>query len=157
MKNVLVRRMRPEELADAVGVWRRSRVDAVPDIEARAGHSYEDDLEHFAEAVVPSFDVWVALQSGTIVGIMAKKGDDLDKLYVEPSEQRRGIGKRLLEIAKRDSPSGLTVFTHQVNARARAFYEANGFAAAEFGISPPPESEPDIKYVWVPRRPENAA
>jgi hypothetical protein len=39
--------------------------------------------------------------------------------------------------------------TLQVNLPARAFYEKNGFKAIEFGISPPPESEPDVKYEWL--------
>ncbi len=29
-----------------------------------------------------------------------------------------------------------------------AFYEKNGFIAEKYGISPPPESEPDVEYHW---------
>ena len=92
----------------------------------------------------------MAVENGSIVGMMAKKGSDLDKLYIDPSAQRRGIGTQLLDKAKSDSPSGLTLFTHRANAKARGFYEARGFVAVEFGISPPPESEPDVTYKWEP-------
>ena len=31
---------------------------------------------------------------------------------------------------------------------SRAFYEKYGFTAEKFGVSPPPESEPDVEYHW---------
>jgi hypothetical protein len=34
--------------------------------------------------------------------------------------------------------------------RARSFYERRGFRAVQFGVSPPPESEPDVRYAWDP-------
>jgi ribosomal protein S18 acetylase RimI-like enzyme len=154
MEDVTLRRMRSGELAEVAAVWRRARYDANPGLEARLGHSTEEDLVHLSDVVIPRYEIWVAEYGGRIVGMMAKQGGDLDKLYVDPSLQRRGIGKLLLEKAKCDSPTGLELFTHQTNMRARAFYEANGFIATEFGVSPPPESEPDVKLVWVPRRPE---
>ena len=30
------------------------------------------------------------------------------------------------------------------------FYERRGFRAAAYGLSPEPENEPDVKYVWEP-------
>lgn len=157
MKRVIIRLMTPDEIVQVAEVWRRSRIDAVPALEARLGHSFEEDLEHFAQVVVPGNSVWVAELDGMIVGMMAVQGSDLEKLYIEPRHQRRGIGTLLLEQAKHGSPSGLSLFTHQINTRARAFYEANGFRATKFGVSPPPENEPDVCYVWTPRRPESAA
>jgi ribosomal protein S18 acetylase RimI-like enzyme len=61
------------------------------------------------------------------------------------------VGTALLDKAKELTPAGLTLFTHQRNARARTFYERRGFRAVAFGVSPPPESEPDVKYAWDPR------
>ena len=69
---------------------------------------------------------------------------------MEPRCQGRGIGTALLDRAKKLAPDGLTLFTHQRNERARAFYERLGFRAVQFGVSPPPESEPDVKYTWDP-------
>jgi hypothetical protein len=42
----------------------------------------------------------------------------------------------------------LRLVTLQRNDRARRFYEHRGFAAYEFGRSPPPEDEPDVWYRW---------
>mgnify|MGYP001218961404 CR=1 FL=1 len=150
MSRVTVREIREHEVPDVAGVWRRARIDAVPEIEARLGHSFQDDLEHMTRGVLPHYAVWVAELDGRIVAVMTLRGSDLDKLYVEPALQRRGIGSLLLERAKQESPSGLTLCTHQINATARAFYEKNGFRATRFGVSPPPESEPDVEYEWTP-------
>ena len=62
--------------------------------------------------------------------------------------QGAGAGSALIAHAKRLHPSGVWLFTHQRNTRARAFYEARGFRAVAFGVSPPPESEPDVRYEW---------
>jgi ribosomal protein S18 acetylase RimI-like enzyme len=48
------------------------------------------------------------------------------------------------------SPQGLELHTHQQNTGARRFYERHGFAAVRFGLSPPPESAPDVEYHWRP-------
>jgi hypothetical protein len=48
------------------------------------------------------------------------------------------------------SPSGLELRTHQENHAARALYEKQGFVAVGFGLSPPPESAPDVEYHWRP-------
>jgi ribosomal protein S18 acetylase RimI-like enzyme len=48
------------------------------------------------------------------------------------------------------SPNGLELHTHQENESACAFYEKHGFAAVKYGISPAPESVPDVEYHWRP-------
>ena len=75
---------------------------------------------------------------------------ELVELHVRPDRQRRGIGAALLQQAKALSPAGVQLHTHQQNTQARAFYEKHGFRAVAFGISPPPESEPDVEYHWTP-------
>ena len=46
---------------------------------------------------------------------------------------------------------GLELWTFQVNARARRFYERNDFVEAELTDgSGNEEREPDVRYVWRP-------
>ena len=87
---------------------------------------------------------------GRPVAFMAIAGDFIDQLYVAPEHQRRGLGQALLAHARTLSPSGLRLFTFQFNANGRAFYEKNGFVVARLGVSPAPESEPDVEYHWRP-------
>jgi ribosomal protein S18 acetylase RimI-like enzyme len=72
----------------------------------------------------------------------------IDQLYIHPAYQRRGIGEALLNFARKQSPDHLWLYTLQDNVNARAFYEKNGFIAEKFGMSPPPESAPDVEYHW---------
>lgn len=140
--------MRPDELEAVVRLWRRSREDAQPWLEARMGHGPADDLAHFRDHVAVENEVWVAVAGGAPVALMALREAFIDHLYVDPSAQKLGVGTALLDHAKRAYPAGLALFTHQRNERARAFYERRGFKAVAFGVSPPPESEPDVRYEW---------
>lgn len=153
MNEICIRRMQNGELREVAALWRRSRLEALPALEERLRHSGEDDLQHLFTIMTAGYEIWLAAESLEILGMMARKGDELDKLYVEPSEQRRGIGSLLLDKAKADSPSGIKLYTHQANSKARAFYEARGFQATTFGVSPAPESEPDVSYVWNSKGP----
>ena len=78
----------------------------------------------------------------------------LDRAAADAHAARGSIAKAtaLLDRAKTLSPEGITLYTHQRNENARAFYERRGFEAVEYGVSPPPESEPDVKYRWRPPR-----
>ena len=76
------------------------------------------------------------------------ENDFVDQLYIHPNYQRQGIGEALLNFAREKSPEHLWLYTLQVTVNARAFYEKNGFVAEKFGMSPPPESEPDVEYHW---------
>jgi GNAT superfamily N-acetyltransferase len=152
-----MRELRRDEIPQIAALWRRSRFDALPEFEARQGHSLEEDIEHFREVIAIEFDVWVAECDGNLVAFLATARVVLERLYVEPAEQGKGHGSILLDKAKQDNPNGLRLFTHQINTRARAFYEARGFRAISFGVSPPPESEPDVTYEWRERGNEHSA
>ena len=83
--------------------------------------------------------------------MMALEPGVLDQLYVRPDRLGEGIGRQLLELAKNRSPDGLSLYTFQVNERARRFYERNGFVADRFGDgSGNEEGQPDVHYAWRP-------
>lgn len=81
---------------------------------------------------------------------MALTPGHLEQLYVAADRLGGGIGRRLVELAKEREPVGLSLWTFQVNARARRFYERNGFAAVEWTDgSGNQERQPDVRYEWV--------
>ena len=146
----LIRPYRSEDFDAVTALWRRSRIHAMPDLHARIGHTPEEDRAYFQNVILPKCDLWVAEVSGAPVAFIAIGGGFIDQLYVDPDHQNRGIGAALLNHAKSLSPAGLKLFTHQTNTAARNFYERQGFILTKLGTSPPPESEPDVKYDWTP-------
>ena len=84
-----------------------------------------------------------------LVGILVLEGRWVDQLYVEPGLTGRGIGGRLLDVAKRERPDGLRLWTFASNVRAQRFYERHGFTEAERTDGRGNEERaPDILYVW---------
>ena len=69
---------------------------------------------------------------------------------MDPDAQGRGVGTSLLAFAKSLCPAGIMLFTHERNERARAYYARRGFRTVAHGVSPPPESEPDVTLRWEP-------
>jgi len=150
VSSLSVRRMTNAEIADVVDLWRRSRAAAQPWLEERMRDVWTDDHGHFRNVIAAENDLWVAVADETVVGFLAINRALLNYLYVDPPAQNRGVGTLLLSKAQALSPDGFTLFTHQRNEKARAFYERRGLRVVAFGISPPPESEPDVKYAWQP-------
>jgi ribosomal protein S18 acetylase RimI-like enzyme len=83
------------------------------------------------------------------VGILVLKGDCIDQLYVDPTLTGRGIGAELLELAKRERPHGLRLWTFVSNGGAQRFYGRHGFREVERTDGTRNEERaPDIHYAW---------
>jgi GNAT superfamily N-acetyltransferase len=99
-------------------------------------------------------DVWVAEEAGRLVGFLGIEHSStldapvLERLYVEPVEQNRGVGSALLGKAKELRPGGLYLWVFQKNP-ARRLYERHGFELVELTDgSANMEREPDALYRW---------
>ena len=145
-----VRPLREDDVPATVALWHETRKDTYDFLETERGLTLVDSERYFEEVVRPGADLWVADDRGRLVGYLARKGSYIDRLYVHPRAQRSGIGTALLRMAQELSPDGLELHTHQENTKACRFYEKHGFRAVRFGVSPPPESAPDVEYHWRP-------
>ncbi len=148
MSQIEIRKIEDADINETVRMWRRSREGVQPELETRLGYSSKDDLRFFTTILMKECEVWIAVRGDRPSGLLAINGDSIEQLYVDSGEQQRGIGTLLLDFAKDRSPSRLQLHTHKTNTSARAFYEKRGFRAVGFGVSPPPENEPDIRYEW---------
>jgi GNAT superfamily N-acetyltransferase len=149
-----IRRLQDRDEPAVIGVWHRSGQAAYPYLPNWQTLSLARAGEIFRAAIRPRCEIWVAEHHETIVAFLAMAGSYIDRMYVEPSEWRKGWGGRLLLLAKTLHPSGLELHTHQENHAARRFYESHGFTAVRFGVSPPPENAPDVEYHWRPADPD---
>jgi len=134
---------------DAVTIlWRISREKSLPDFQREKGQFFYEDRDYFRNHVLKENQVWVVEVDNYPVAFMAMNKEFVDQLYIHPDYWRQGIGNALLNLARTQSPEHVWLYTLQINVNARAFYEENGFVAEKFGVSPPPESAPDVEYHW---------
>jgi len=99
-------------------------------------------------------EVWVAEEDGRLLGFLGIEHSTnldapvLEKLYVEPAEQNRGVGAALLAKAKELRPGELYLWVFQKNP-ARRLYERSGFVLVRLTDgSANMEREPDALYRW---------
>jgi GNAT superfamily N-acetyltransferase len=136
---------------DVAEIHLAARREAMPYL--NLAHTDDETRDWFARMVgARKAAWWVARVEKEIVGYMLVDGENLDHLYVRPGWQRRGVGLSLLNKAKAMSPQRLELWTFQRNSNARAFYETQGFRAAEYTDGRNEENEPDVKYEWKPIR-----
>jgi GNAT superfamily N-acetyltransferase len=148
-----LRRATEDDARGAADLWLRARKAAVGAIPPSA-HDDDDVRGWFASHVVRESELWLAEDAdGALAGILVLDGDWLDQLYVEPGLTGRGIGSRLVELAKRERPGGLRLWTFASNLGAQRFYERHGFVATRRTDGRDNEERaPDILYTWAPQQ-----
>lgn len=145
-----LREYQDSDLEMVVRMWHDSKRAAYKYVPVQQAYTLDDDRSFFLDVIIRKCDVWLAEQASQIDGMLAINGDLVDQLFVRTGKWGQGIGAALINHAQLLSPSALRAYTFQKNLRARGFYEKNGFKAIKFGISPPPENEPDVLYAWIP-------
>ena len=121
------------EIADAeavASIARAARFGAIPGLPDL--HTLAEDRDFYRSQIESeSGCVWVD-DEGSIVGFVIWLGAFIDHLYVDPKDQRSGVGTRLLDaaVAEMGVPE-VCLWTFQANERALAFYSTHGFRVRE--------------------------
>ncbi|MET9356329.1 GNAT family N-acetyltransferase [Streptomyces sp. NPDC006617] len=145
---VVLRRAWAVDARAAADVWLRSFAAALPTVVRPRSDS--EVRAYFRHVVVERHETWLAeAADGAVAGVMVLEGAELSQLYLAPEWRGRGIGDRFVALAKKRRPDGLSLWTFQVNAPARRFYERHGFRAVELTDGDRNEErEPDVRYEW---------
>ncbi len=143
-----IRRATAEDAGAIADVYLESFKTALPTV--ALAHSADEIRAYVRGHLVAETECWVVVDDERVVAMIALQSGWIEQLYVAPDRQGEGIGRRLLELAKaRAAAGGLQLWTFQVNAPARRFYEQNGFVAEEMTDGAANEErEPDVRYVW---------
>lgn len=141
---------REEDEAEVAGVWHHSGLATYTYFPAWQAITLEAAQRVFHDILLPNCAIWVGTADGRVVAYLAVEGSHIDRLYVDPTEWRQGWGTRSIASAKYLAAEGLELHTHQQNHATCALYERHGFIAVIYGVSPPPESAPDVEYHWRP-------
>jgi len=72
-------------------------------------------------------DVFVAIDDDRIIGFSRVENGEISHVYVDPSHQRNGAGRLLLNAVVEAAGGNATLWVLEGNHRARAFYETQGF------------------------------
>lgn len=144
------RRAGPEDAGAVADVLIRSRAAAAGAIPPPV-HSADEIRGWIRFVVIPEREVWLLEDGGRPLAVLVLADDRVDQLYVEPARTGRGLGTRLIELAKSRRPAGLQLWTFAANTGAQRFYLRHGFTAAEVTDgSGNEEKAPDIRFVWTP-------
>lgn len=143
-----IRLYKTEDFEPITRLWFDAQTVAMPDMMARMDYKFDEAQAYFRNVIVLETQMWVYERDGVPLGFIAIQGELIDRLYVHPAYHRQGIGQALLMKARELLPEHIWLYTHVANKMARAFYEKNDFIAEGFGVSPAPESEPDVEYHW---------
>jgi GNAT superfamily N-acetyltransferase len=142
-----LRRARPSDAATIAALHLATRRQAMPYLPAL--HGDEEVRAWMRDMLLSRAEVWIAEIADRPAGYLALVDDILDHLYVGPAHQGQGVGSLLLAKAKVLRPAGLRLYAFQRNRRARAFYEARGFAPVKLSDGADnQEREPDVLYEW---------
>jgi ribosomal protein S18 acetylase RimI-like enzyme len=135
---------RPEYEAELLSLWRASFEFGVG---RPVPNSLDEHREYLRVQLLPESTLHVALQDGELVGFVASTPVSVLQLYVHVDHLGRGIGSRLLDLAKARSDGKLWLYTFATNTRAQRFYRHHGFDVEERGFEPIMQLE-DLRYSW---------
>ena len=93
--------------AEVVGVWHRSGLAAYTYLPTWQALTMERAQCVFHHIIRTQCAIWVGTLNEQIVAYLAMNGSYIDRLYVDPSEWRKGWGTRFISLAKQLSPHGL--------------------------------------------------
>jgi ribosomal protein S18 acetylase RimI-like enzyme len=108
----------------------------------------EEQTAYFNNNVLPKSTVRVVVENEVPIAFSASTSEMLLQLYVHVNHQRKGLGTRLLDLAKSESGGSLRLFTFQTNTIAQAFYEQHGFRVMRRGFEAQWQLE-DMEYKWT--------
>lgn len=132
MSDIDIRLARPDDRTGLIELQRRASLASEGD-EVRQQLLDNPDLIDLDPEMIARNEVFVAETAGRVVGfatIMAHEGNDaeLEGIFVEPRERRKGIGRALLHQIEREAVAWRANRLHVTASRnAETFYRQAGF------------------------------
>ena len=139
----MIRPYHPSDTDAVLNVWL--------DASIRAHHFipeafWREQLGAMRDMYLPLAETRVVEEQGAVLGFVSVHEARLAALFVRPQAQGRGLGRQLLDEAKRMRPM-LELSVYSANARAIAFYEAAGFSTIAESLDPV-TGQPELTMRW---------
>lgn len=119
----MIRKYRDHDLDDLLDAWASASEIAHPFL---TQDFLALERENIPNLYLPNAETWVFEDKGRVVGFVALLGIEVGAIFVHPSQQRRGVGRQLMDKA-RELRGELVVEVFKANTMGRAFYAKYGF------------------------------
>ncbi|MEO8686038.1 MAG: GNAT family N-acetyltransferase [Devosia sp.] len=144
MGGVILKIASSGDIADVAGIFARSRAAALSFLPVL--HSGAEDIAFFGR-YLDSGLITLAVRAGAKLGFMAEMPGWIEQLYLEPAQRGRGVGKLLVDAAKRRQDR-LQLWCFRDNLPGRNFYARQGFIEVGHTDGDNEEGLPDILFAW---------
>lgn len=142
---ITLRDAQPEDapmLAALLSMW-VARTSWMPKL-----HSADEDLGFLHHLIATQT---VRMSDTPALGFLARDGAAITQVQIAAEAQRQGLASHLVREAQSQNQR-LTLWTHQANLPARAFWSAMGFhETARTDGQDSEEKLPDIRFDWTAR------
>ena len=146
-----IRRAVPDDAVELADLFWRVREQSVPAIPMIV-HPRETVLPFVRDVLLRDFEVHVACLDGRLIGFLALMAPDhLGHLYLDGAHVGRGLGSRLVDLAKERFPGGLRLWAFQDNHDALRFYRRHGFVAVQWTTATTRRAAPTCSWSGPPR------
>ncbi len=119
----MLREYQAPDLEPLLNTWAAASTQAHPFLTAEF---QAQERLNIPNLYLPNAETWVWEEQGRVVAFIALLGDEVGALFVDPAQQRKGIGRALMDHAQ-SLRGQLEVEVFKENALGRSFYASYGF------------------------------
>ena len=119
----MLRSFREEEIDILVEIWEKASLVGHPFL---SDSFLKEEKWLMKHKFLPGSNTTIFEESGQITGFISTKKNEITGLFVDPGCHRNGIGSKLIEHIKKDTPT-LKVEVFENNKIGRSFYTKMGF------------------------------
>ena len=138
----MIRNLQTTDMDRVAEIWLQTNLRAHGFLSAAYWEGYFEPVKQ----MLPQAEVYLYEEAGEILGFIGLNGEEIEGLFVWGSAQGRGIGKRLMDHAKRIK-GRLYLSVYQKNAGAIRFYRREGFRVVREGIEMQ-TGEKEYRMTW---------
>lgn len=120
---MIIRKFEFPDTEEIIEIWYNVSVVAHSFIPKEMWDSHKGELRN---KYLPIAETWVVEESGNLIGFISLLGNYIGALFVTPTKQGKGVGTKLIELAKREKEQ-LSVGVYNKNIDAKRFYIKSGF------------------------------
>jgi len=120
----MIREFETQDSDTVLTIWLEASIKAHSFVPEKFWESKLDDMRNI---YIPMSETWVYELDGELVGFFSLYQNTLAAIFVSPAQQRKGIGKELLDIAKQlRKYFELTAYSENTNSLG--FYKKQDFS-----------------------------